>query len=699
MHERAFAEFRGKMKNYFPELDELLDAGPGGLEDWWGAVKDKAEELQPGLGAAMGQIDFVGMYNKNEAIPDDCVIPFIPFRFHVFAAATTMTRDEYVDLQTAKAKDLRSAILASDDAPGALLALAADEQVWVDLYLAALEDAELLRPDGETPPIRTQQHIVSLMAVISSGILFGPAGSAVRSDADLVGFFEQVRQLYGHEQFRLAEIEFWDPRESDCYVGEVPVPAIPQFEDYDLNLTSPTHFEAFRIYVPWMPFEDRGAGIPPEFQINGPEEVGGDAFVTLDFGKILKGSSGEGRLASITGPQTFDTAGWLPIDQALPYTINFENSASASRYVNELQIVTQLDADLDPYTFQLGDITIGDITIDVPEGRWSFQQDFDFTYTKGFVLRVSAGIDTYQNPAGVSWVLQAIDPLTGELLQDATRGLLAPNDALGKGAGFVSYTVEARSPDEVKVTDKTPLNQRPDGIVKASARVLYDTQAPEDTLVLEQRVDAVAPITQLAVSAHRRQRQLQAWLEHQRCRRRLGLQACHAVRRRRWRRLQDLAAPPRTGFGRAALPGRGRQAIRVPRAGHRRGRQPRAADARRQRAVRRRQCQSRRVAAGGRHHAAELRPAAAAGGLAVHQRGLRRGPTGHPQRHAADTCQRVRHRAAAFRRRALRRWLRDRPRRHRADGHRRGARRLDPGLRRRQPRRHLALHARRRLGG
>ena len=420
-----------------------------------------------------------------------------------------MTRAEYVAFNTAKAKDLRTAILAkgadtpndtSDDAAPALLALAADEQTWVNLYLAALEDAKLLRPDGTTPPIRTQQHIVSLMSVISSGILFGPAGSEVRSNGDLVGFFEDVRKLYGNDTYKLAEIEFWDQRKSDCYEGEVPVPAIPEYEDYNLNLSTPTHFEAFRVYVPWMPFESRGAGIPPEFQISGPEEVGGDPFEVLDFGKLLQGSEGEGRLASITGPQTFDTAGWLPIDQPLPYTVNFENSSSSSRYVNEVQIVTQLDADLDPYTFQLGDIKIGDITLDIPEGRWSYQGDFDFTYTKGFILRVSAGIDTYQNPAGVSWVLQAIDPLTGELLQDGTRGLLAPNDAFGKGAGFVSYTVEARSPDEVKVTPQTPKNQVPDGVVKASARVLFDAQAPEDTLVLEQRVDAVAPRTTLAVA-------------------------------------------------------------------------------------------------------------------------------------------------------------------------------------------------------
>jgi len=92
-------------------------------------------------------------------------------------------------------------------------------------------------------------------------------------------------------------------------------------------------------------------------------------------------------------------------------------------------------------SFRLGDIKIGDITIDVPDGRTSFDAEIDFTATRGFILRVSAVLDLFQQPASASWLIQAIDPLTGEVLQDATRGLLAPNDASGTGAGFVSYTV------------------------------------------------------------------------------------------------------------------------------------------------------------------------------------------------------------------------------------------------------------------
>jgi len=487
LHDRAFNAFRARMAAFFPGLDEHLEGGAGGLGEWWEAVKAEIAKVSPGVANELDKLDFLGLYNQNAAVPDENTIPFIPFRFHVVATATTMTRAEFVAFQSNEARELRTSILASSTAPGALLALAANEQTWVDLYLAALEDAQLLRPDGETPPIRTQQHIVSLMTTLASGILFGPAGSEIRSDGNLLGFFEKLRELYGHDQDRMADIEFWDPRESDLYIGEVPVPRLPDFGDYDLGLTTQTHFEAFRIYVPWMAFEDRGSGVPTDFQINGPEPVDGSEFAQLDFTNLLKGNVGTGRLASITGPQTFDTGGWLPVGQTLPYTVNFANDPASGRYINEVRVVTQLDPDVDARSFKLGDIKIGDITIDVPDGRSLFQGEFDFVASRGFLLRVSAGIDLFQDVPAATWLIQAIDPLTGEVLQDATRGLLKPNDALGNGAGYVSYSVEA----------STDLDTGAE--ISASARVLFDTQAPEDTLVLTHQVDGRAPITTIDI--------------------------------------------------------------------------------------------------------------------------------------------------------------------------------------------------------
>ena len=56
-----------------------------------------------------------------------------------------------------------TAILVDPTAPASLVNLAADPTTWGDLYLASLEDAGLLRPDGALPPIRTQQDVVWLV--------------------------------------------------------------------------------------------------------------------------------------------------------------------------------------------------------------------------------------------------------------------------------------------------------------------------------------------------------------------------------------------------------------------------------------------------------------------------------------------------------------------------------------------------------
>ena len=235
-----------------------------------------------------------------------------------------------------------------------------------------------------------------------------------------------------------------------------------------------------------MAFEDRGAGLPPEYQINGPQPVDGDEFAQLDLSELLSGEAASG-LASITGPQTLDTEGWLPLRERLPYTVSFANSPDASQYVQEVRVVTPLDEDLDVFSFRLGDINVGKINVHIPSDRALFQGEFDFTETEGFLLRVSAGVDQFANEA--TWLLQAIDPLTGELLQDPNRGLLSPNNARGEGAAFVSYTI---LPNDI--TAETGAE------ISASARVLFNNAPPEDTPTLTQPLDALAPTTSLTVS-------------------------------------------------------------------------------------------------------------------------------------------------------------------------------------------------------
>ena len=102
-----------------------------------------------------------------------------------------------------------------------------------------------------------------------------------------------------------------------------------------------------RIYSPWVPFENRGAALPADFLINGPEPVDGDEFASLNFANYFAQPANRSGLASMTGPQTLETMGWLPAREALPFTVKFENAAAASTHANQIEIVTQLDPDLE----------------------------------------------------------------------------------------------------------------------------------------------------------------------------------------------------------------------------------------------------------------------------------------------------------------------------------------------------------------
>jgi len=102
------------------------------------------------------------------------------------------------------------------------------------------------------------------------------------------------------------------------------------------------------------------------------------------------------------------------------------------------------------------------------------------------VLRVSAGLDV--NSRTASWLIQALDPQTGEVLHDATRGLLAAMSGKA-GEGFVSYTVKAA---DTAVSGT---------VMSTQARILVDEAPPVESAVLSATLDADAPETHMAVTA------------------------------------------------------------------------------------------------------------------------------------------------------------------------------------------------------
>ncbi len=260
---------------------------------------------------------------------------------------------------------------------------------------------------------------------------------------------------------------------------------MPTFNQFNLGLSMPTTFEAFNVYVPWVGWGLRSGGIPADYAIDGINVDNSQKFFPLNLDQYYANSGAFAGAASMTGPFTVETNGFVPVSQALPFTVNFQNDPSSTSDTHEVRITVPLDSSLDAETFKLGDIKIGKITVHIPAGHSLYQGDFDFTQSSGFILRVSAGVDLLSHAA--TWLLQAIDPLTGQLEQDPNVGILAPNDSQGHGAGYVSYTVQASA------------SAASGTLLTASASVIFDNTPPADTQPQTFTIDNTAPTTTLTV--------------------------------------------------------------------------------------------------------------------------------------------------------------------------------------------------------
>ena len=404
-----------------------------------------------------------------------------------------MSRDEFITHALAEADQLRQGILADDDADAALVNLAGNEAAWQAMYLSYLAESGRLRAEDAIPPTRRDQELASLMATLAGGVLRGPGGDQIILSGEFGDFFDTVRRWYGHDPTLTAPNDTTGAGftgDSLSFFGILsganPVPELPTFDDYDLGLDLNTHFQTMRVYVPWVPFDKRGAGIPADYQIRGITPNDEDVFFPLNLQEYYDQEGSNVGAVSQTGPFTLETGGFVPINEPLPFTINFQNDPNTTRDANEVRVVVPLDENMDPRSFQLGDIKVGDITIRIPGGRALYQGDFEFAETLGFNVRVSAGIDVKSNAA--TWLIQAIDPLTGELRSDTDGGLLPPNNAQGQGAGFVTYSIEVA--DSAETGD----------VLTAKARVLLDNAPPEDADDLVYEIDAQAPASDVTVT-------------------------------------------------------------------------------------------------------------------------------------------------------------------------------------------------------
>ncbi|MFW6098036.1 MAG: MSCRAMM family protein, partial [Chloroflexota bacterium] len=187
----------------------------------------------------------------------------------------------------------------------------------------------------------------------------------------------------------------------------------------------------------------------------------------------------------IVGPLGYGPENWVRSTTQFDYTILFENVPTATAPAQVVMITHILDDDLDLATFELGSFGFDDLVVPVPAGRFSYQTRLSDRLEEGYFVDFSAEL----NPATrtVTWMLEAIDPATGDLIADPDAGFLPPNVNEPEGEGLVRFSI-------------APEPNLSTGIhIDAQARIVFDQNEPIDTPVYRNTIDAEAP--QSAVEA------------------------------------------------------------------------------------------------------------------------------------------------------------------------------------------------------
>ncbi len=228
-------------------------------------------------------------------------------------------------------------------------------------------------------------------------------------------------------------------------------------------------------------------GYPPNAGPDGPSGPGSQCELPPTPPKVPTIPVGGGQTPiivsadpnDITGPAGFGAGGFITPEQTLPYTIDFENIATATAPAQTVVVTEQLNPNLDPSTFQLGAIGFGNTVINVPAGRDSYSTRIDARATLGLFVDVTTGINL--STGLVTWTFTSIDPTTLDLTSDPLAGFLPPDVTPPEGDGFVSFTIKPKA------------NLSTGTVINASATVVFDQNAPLNTATLVNTIDAAAP--------------------------------------------------------------------------------------------------------------------------------------------------------------------------------------------------------------
>ncbi|WP_158861005.1 IPT/TIG domain-containing protein [Lunatibacter salilacus] len=195
----------------------------------------------------------------------------------------------------------------------------------------------------------------------------------------------------------------------------------------------------------------------------------------------------------IIGPKGYGELQWISPGQLLDYTIRFENDPDfATAPAQVVKINHPLDSNININSLRLADFGFGDFTFKVPSNSSFYQGTLDVTDSLGVLVNVTAGIDVNRREA--FWIFESLDSATGLPPEDALVGFLPVNDTtavdiasgkIGKGEGFVNFTVQAN-----KGLDRLDS-------ISAQAFIIFDINAPLATNIWINHLDPLPPVSKI----------------------------------------------------------------------------------------------------------------------------------------------------------------------------------------------------------
>lgn len=189
----------------------------------------------------------------------------------------------------------------------------------------------------------------------------------------------------------------------------------------------------------------------------------------------------------ILGPSGIDMEAWTR-SGLKAYTVYFENDADlATAPAQVVHIELPIDSSLDPRSFRLGSLGFGEHFFDIPSNRSSYSQRLDLRDSLGVYVDFAAGVNLQTRE--LYWILESIDPSTGLPPIDPLSGFLLVNDSLGRGQGFVTFTIEPNA------------DARTGEEITAQASIVFDINAPVETNVWLNTIDSGPPVSIMDTTA------------------------------------------------------------------------------------------------------------------------------------------------------------------------------------------------------